>query len=250
MLLVIRHVEGSNEEKMINKTQLDICKAEEREIVHRDYIAHCLRWTHILKNADVGETILDIGCGDAPLAMTFYSNKFKPSLYVGVDIRKSVIEKNQQKKFNFDTKFLCLNVLDQFDSIPDEKYSILACLEMIEHIEAIAAHELLKKLAARIQPGAILYVSTPCYNQKDKAANHVHEFTFKELRDILDELFVIESVNGTFISQKDFYEVASFDHVKVFEELKRYYDSNLCSILLAPLYPHRSRNCIWTLRKK
>ena len=125
----------------INKPQLNIPLAEERQIVHRDYIAHCLRWTHILKNAKIGETILDIGCGDAQLAMTFYTNKFKPKLYVGVDIRKSVVNQNIDKKFNFNCKFLCLNILEQFDAIPDERFSILTCLEVIEHVERIGRHQ-------------------------------------------------------------------------------------------------------------
>lgn len=234
----------------INKTQLDIPKAEERQIVHRDYLAHCLRWTHILKNASVGETILDIGCGDAQLAMTFYTNKFKPNLYVGIDIRDSIINKNKEKKFNFECRFLCLNILEHFDMIPDEKYSILACLEVIEHVGRIEGINILKNLATRIQPGAVAYVSTPCYNGKDKANNHIYEFTYQELRTILEEFFIIESVNGTFISQKDFYQAASEEHIRTFNEMRRYYDSNLCAIFFAPLYPEISRNCIWTLRKK
>ena len=87
--------------EIIDKTQLNIPLAEERQIFHRDYIAHCLRWTHILRNANIGEIILDIGCGDAQLAMTFYTNRFKPTLYVGVDIRNSIINENKDKKFNF-----------------------------------------------------------------------------------------------------------------------------------------------------
>ena len=35
--------------KAIDKTFLSIDQAETRGFLHRDYIAHCLRWTHVVK---------------------------------------------------------------------------------------------------------------------------------------------------------------------------------------------------------
>jgi hypothetical protein len=35
--------------KSIDNTHLSIDQAEERGFIHRDYIAHCLRWTHVAK---------------------------------------------------------------------------------------------------------------------------------------------------------------------------------------------------------
>ena len=35
--------------KEIDNTHLSIDQAEERGFIHRDYIAHCLRWTHVAK---------------------------------------------------------------------------------------------------------------------------------------------------------------------------------------------------------
>ena len=54
--------------KEIDNTHLSIDQAEERGFIHRDYIAHCLRWTHVakylhLKSRYKKASILDIGCG-------------------------------------------------------------------------------------------------------------------------------------------------------------------------------------------
>ena len=234
----------------INKTQLHLDRAEERQIVHRDYLAHCLRWSHIVRNAKMGETILDLGCADAPLAMMFYVNKFKPKKYVGVDIRPAVITQNQTKIFNFECNFLCLNLLEQFDQVPHDDYSIITCLEVIEHVERDEAVKLLKNIVSTmLRNESTLYLSTPCFNG-EKAANHVYEWTYQELKELLESLFQVVAVHGTFCSQRDVKPVFNEHEAWVFDQLHAYYDSNLLSILLAPLHPDRARNCLWTLRRK
>ena len=35
----------------------------------------------------------------------------------------------------------------------------------------------------------------------------------------------------------------------MFEELGKYYDTNLMSVLMAPMFPEQSRNCLWVLRR-
>lgn len=48
--------------KKYNTTDLDPTTSFERHVFHRDQFAHYLRWTHILKEAKIGETIVDFGC--------------------------------------------------------------------------------------------------------------------------------------------------------------------------------------------
>ena len=77
--------------KTIDKTFLSIDNAEDRGFIHRDYIAHCLRWTHVIKRLYERKTyqtarILDVGCGrELPFAKTLYSSKLAPAIYLGVD---------------------------------------------------------------------------------------------------------------------------------------------------------------------
>jgi hypothetical protein len=57
------------------------------------------------------------------------------------------------------------------------------------------------------------------------------------------ECFDIERVYGTFASQKDILPKMTINECAMFERLKDYYDSNLLSVLFAPLHPEASRNC-------
>ena len=61
--------------KAYNTTDLRPDQAFERHVFHRDQFAHYLRWTHILKEAKIGESIVDFGCGAANLLEVLYRNK-------------------------------------------------------------------------------------------------------------------------------------------------------------------------------
>ena len=80
--------------RTIDKTHLSIDQAEDRGFLHRDYIAHCLRWSHIVKHLQQKKRykkarILDIGCGkEMPLIKTLYTMKMTPKEYIAIDINK------------------------------------------------------------------------------------------------------------------------------------------------------------------
>lgn len=246
-----------NTKERINKTHLPIGIAEERQIIHRDYIAHCLRWSHTIRNSKVGETVLDLGCADAPLGMAYYTNKYKPKAYVGVDIRKSILEKAAKnlEKAKFKKEFICCNMITEFNKIPKKKYSIITSFEMIEHIEGHHVEPLLKNIKDLMGPKTMFFLSTPCYDGKHQAGNHVKEWYYQELKDLLQKHFRIEEHYGTFMSQKDLKRALKDNQpyadlaMELFGPLHDYYDSNMLSVIYAPLFPAYSRNCIWKLRK-
>ena len=64
--------------KTYNCTQLTPQQEFGRHIYHRDQFAHYLRWSHVLKNAKIGQTILDFGCGSGEMLELFYRNKYRP----------------------------------------------------------------------------------------------------------------------------------------------------------------------------
>lgn len=82
--------------KVYNTTDLRPDQAFERHVFHRDQFAHYLRWTHILKEAKIGESIVDFGCGAANLLEVLYRNKFKQKEYIGIDIREKQSTKLQR----------------------------------------------------------------------------------------------------------------------------------------------------------
>lgn len=236
-----------------NTTQLYIDRAMERGIVHRDYIAHCLRWTHVLRHAHMGQRILDVGCGiNTPLAWTMYTNKFKPEIYVGLDYRNNF--ETKPDAFNFP-----IDLIGNFDVTSDVlwdklatkhpyKFEIVTCFEVLEHMPKYDGELLLQNLSINSN-GATVFLSTPVFNGS-KAANHIHEWEYLELWRSLDPIFHIDAVYGTFASQVEILSKLTVEQRKVFDELRPYYDSNLLSILFAPMHPEHSRNCIWRLRSK
>src|SRR5690606_17526865 len=87
--------------KSIDNTHLSIDTAENRILIHRDYISHCIRWSHVIKfllqkHVYKSIRVLDIGCGiDAPLARMMLSNRVAPVEYIGIDY-------NHRSKFNLE----------------------------------------------------------------------------------------------------------------------------------------------------
>ena len=81
--------------KSIDNTHLSIDTAENRILIHRDYIAHVFRWTYVAR--ELGRNymykkavVLDIGCGvDLPLARMLYSNRYIVDNYIGLEYNKS-----------------------------------------------------------------------------------------------------------------------------------------------------------------
>lgn len=234
-----------------NKTHLPIDTAEERMIVHRDYIAHCLRWSHVMKHAKIGQTILDLGAADFPLAMAFYTNKYRPARFVGVEIREAMLAKAKERlaKAPFPIDFVQADLCRDFDRIPRLDYDIITSFEFVEHIPGEQVEPFLLNVKRYMGIETVFFLSTPAYDGKNMAENHIKEWYYQELRDLLSKHFLIERVFGTFINQSAVKAVAPEAVVHVFEQLREYYDSNYLSTIFAPLYPEHARNCIWRLRR-
>jgi 2-polyprenyl-3-methyl-5-hydroxy-6-metoxy-1,4-benzoquinol methylase len=234
-----------------NKTHLPIDVAEDRMIQHRDYIAHCLRWSHVLKFAKMGQTILDLGAADFPLCMAFYTNKYRPARFVGVEIRDAMLEKAKLKlaKAPFPIDYIQADLCKQFDLIPGLDYDIITSFEFIEHIPGGDVEPFLVNVKSKMSLETLFFLSTPCYDGKNMAENHIKEWYFVELKELLEKHFIIEKVYGTFINQSAVKAMATPPVLEIFEKLRDYYDSNYLATVFAPLYPEHARNCIWRLRR-
>lgn len=237
--------------KSIDNTHLSIDQAEERGFLHRDYIAHCLRWTHVVKFITQGKRyetarILDIGCGvDVPLAKLLYSSRLIVDNYIGVDY-------NDAHKFKlgaFHTgKFPCHaygnvdfandeHVSIQEKPVSDDSYdglthllevcgdihdlpNVIVCFEMLEHIEPEHVRRVLTKVLAIMQASKaqgndpVFFMSTPNYDENvGAAANHVNEMKHTALGVLIESLgFEISENYGTFASQKDVRDLFCADY--------------------------------------
>lgn len=251
-----------NPNRKIDKTSLSIDIAEDRQIVHRDYIAHCLRWSHIIKYLLKRGTyrsagVLDIGCGrETPLLKTMYTNKIMPKTYLGVDpnpIPNHPIHDAIRKIRDFylyeEANYLELD-LEKTPLVGSA--NVIVCLEVLEHVQPSMAFDMLVKIRDDMHPLGQAFISTPCWNRTACAANHINEITYDALGAMMEDIgFRIESMNGTFASQRDYLDefIIRYKCPELFTELHEYYDSNLLSVIFAPLFPSLSRNCIWRVTK-
>lgn len=254
--------------KEIDNTMLSVDQAEERGFIHRDYIAHCLRWTHVAKYLQRSGTyqtvnLLDIGCGkEVPLAKLMYSSRMNPTtgVYVGVDYNKLAYpEMFHTNKFPLHLLPQCI-FPDNFEAVKKlrEKeigkelpnlYDVIVCFEVAEHVEPAQTLKLLKGIKEHLAPGGIAFMSTPCYDDSVGAAgNHVNEMSHTAFGAMIEYAGIsVDNVYGTFASIRDYKYGMSKEQDVVFNQLREYYDTNYLATIFAPLFPKHSRNCLWEL---
>lgn len=243
--------------KAIDNTHLSIDQAEERGFLHRDYIAHCLRWTHVVKWVGTSmryktARILDVGCGkEMPLAKLLHSSKMAPAYYAGVDVNALTTPeqfRNAKWKPNqlFSKTDVCNLTPADFEALPN----VIVCFEVVEHVEPEHVRRMLSTFAELLEPEGRLFISTPAWDPHVGAAgNHVNEMLYEAFGATLEDAgFRIEGHWGTFASMKDYKDDLTQAEREVWDKLRDYYDTNYLATILAPLYPHRSRNVLWQLK--
>lgn len=250
--------------KPYNTTDLDPQTAFERHIFHRDQFAHYLRWTHVLKEAKIGDTIVDFGCGSGNLLEVLYRNRFKPSWYVGLDIRESALVRAREKfkACKFPVQFLEVDLVHPTVDLSVLGADRVVSFEVLEHVGKQNAPAFLQHLKSCGSPEATYYLSTPNYDEQVGAAgNHTYdsgdgsgmqpqELAHKELEALLEEAgFQVVKKFGTFASQRDYKATLNEWQRQMYDALAEYYDTNLIANLMAPVVPaEQARNCLWVLK--
>lgn len=247
--------------KEIDKTFLSIDNAEQRGFLHRDYIAHCFRWSHVVKQIAKGQrfktaSILDLGCGkEAPLLKTLYTSKMAPHEYVGVDfgpinmsdcVCKAMDKCGKAHLIpNYDISISNLT----YHLLPGVVFDIITSFEVLEHMTPQKVLGTLKNIVMLSDNETDIFISTPNFNGK-AAANHHNEMTQEFLTELFEAFgFEIVKQYGTFASQSDYKDKLYADgYGKLFEQLSEYYDSNVLAVIFAPLYPAYSRNVLHHIR--
>lgn len=240
-------------DRRFDKTQLK--STSHGFTVHRDYAAHFFRWGFAFKRIRYQKTrVLDLGCGqECPLARVLsFRLAAVPALWLGVDLNKI------QKPF----KSGWARVMDEFSFIDRheelieeygaESFDLVTCFEMIEHMHPDDGLKLLRNAAGLTSTSGEMLLSTPVYNGKKMAANHLHEYGIDELKELIEKsgVWTIAKRFGTFASWNDVKKVMSPAERSLYETLHEYYDHEVLSCFLSPKYPDASRNNVWVLQKK
>ena len=161
----------------------------------------------------------------------FYRNRYAPGRYLGLDIRKQTIE-NNANEFSHPAEFVCVDLTGEFNYGQD--WDIITSFETTEHVSRTRVPKFLDNIKKHCGENTMVLLSTPCFDEKvGAAANHTYdgndgfgirrqELTKEELRELLNERFIIEKVYGTFASQRDYKEHMNEHQKWIFNELKEY----------------------------
>jgi 2-polyprenyl-3-methyl-5-hydroxy-6-metoxy-1,4-benzoquinol methylase len=258
-----------------NRTHLSVETAMQRVQLHRDYIAHAARYSHVVGkhllstktrklNEGNGPTVLDIGCGpELQLLNSMHCNRVKCAEYVGLEAADKFKTRGTERLENTvlsgksnSLKGVELHARADFlthDFGEDKTFDTIVCLEVIEHVQPWQARAFLERSRDLMHDDSVFWVSTPCYDEKTGAAdNHPNEMTYEALGALMEDLgYEVEEVYGTFASQKDYkHLIGTVIPKDFFDKLSAYYDTTLVSNMLAPVVgAHLSRNALWKLKK-
>jgi 2-polyprenyl-3-methyl-5-hydroxy-6-metoxy-1,4-benzoquinol methylase len=247
-------------EQVYDKTQLHMLQGMNLMRIHRDYLAHAIRYEFLIqriKQSGPEAMVLDIGCGDVPLMRAMRSSMLRPRFYLGVDVRPRMIEKvttyyrDHKVHFPFDVRYMDFTEADP--KLLGLKWTQVVCLEVIEHMPRGRGEMLLQNIKSALSQGGTGYISTPCFDGSRKAQHHRYEWDRSELENALIQLgFKIENVWGTFGNVHDLKRVLTPEEKAVWNGLSQanggYYGSIALSLIFSPLHPEAARNCVWEVQ--
>jgi hypothetical protein len=251
----------ANPDRLLDGTSLSMDFANERILIHRDWMAHVYRWTHICKwlmqkHRYQGASIIDVGCGvHQPFPRMMYTNRMTGCQYLGIDYNPVEFHPVVAKMHS--TGAVQCSLMDETDcglvdpaDLPWGLGDVGICLEVLEHMQPWILRRMLLNWKRMFNEGATLFVSTPVFNGS-AAANHINEMGRLTLGQLFEfHGFTVEASYGTFASLSELIPVMSAADRSYLDRIRDYYDSNALSVMMAPLYPQGSRNVLWRIRNK
>lgn len=250
----------SRDDRDYDTTQLH--EAGHGRTLHRDYSAHFFRWSFARRYISAKDNVLEVGCGeDKPLSKILTGvAAAHVNHYTGVDLNKLKPSNNQRLEFLGE-----FNFVERYKELlkkRPEGWDVLVNYEVIEHMKVEHGAKLLKAMFMCTKPGGTLLLSTPVYDGKRHAANHIHEYTVPELQQAIERAgYVVERRFGTFMDIKHIGKQTPSKFklqdpsalrsaiVMVKDALSEYFDNDAISNIFGPLYPDHARNNLWICRR-
>ena len=225
--------------------------------LHRDYSAHFFRWSFARRFIKPSDHVLEVGCGeDRPLSKILTGGAAPHvNTYVGVDINK--LKESGSQRLTFLGEFNFVERWKEVLKLRPHGFDVVVHLEVIEHMKVEHGAKMLKACWNVLRPGGVMLMSTPCYDGKRHAANHIHEYTVPELQKATEKAgFKVERRFGTFMDIKYIGKGYEYDGpiegaIKVVRDmLAAYFDNDAVSNIFGPLYPDHARNNLWVCKKE
>lgn len=150
------------------------------------YLLRKLNILQLLKKHDDIKTFLDVGCGAGELACTLAERGIKG---VAVDFSKDAIKvaTGLRKKRNIPKTNLQFK-LGGFENISNEKYDLVSCLEVLEHIKD--DKEFLSRLVSHSKKYVLISVPAKqkLYDSSDESVGHFRRYSKPDLIKLLNDV--------------------------------------------------------------
>ena len=178
---------------------------------------HMHRYNEALLHINPDDIVLDIACGTG-FGTDIIAGKTK-GMVTGGDIAEEAINecKSRWQKSNLEFKVLDGTRLD----FPDQYFNKIVSFETLEHTGKY--QEMTAEFARVLKPGGLLILSTP--NREVSSPDgiiinpyHIQEFTYEELKDILETSFSQVELSGQRYIRYDKKSI-SFRFGRFFEKL-------------------------------
>lgn len=245
--------EVARDQRDYDTTQLH--EAGHGRTLHRDYSAHFFRWSFARRFIKATDHVLEVGCGeDKPLSKILTGGAAAHvNTYVGVDMNKLKSSASQRLtflgEFNFVERWKELQAVARSNGAK-AGFDVIVHYEVIEHMKVQHGATMLKAMHTLLRPGGVMLMSTPCYDGKRHAANHIHEYTVPELQKATEKAgFVVERRFGTFMDIKHIKKDPRQGVAAIAEALSEYFDNDAISNIFGPLFPDQARNNLWVCRR-
>lgn len=225
------------------------------ETVHRDYLAHVLRWGFAMRLIRDGDVVVDVGCGpDAALEKTLVKFPHPPipkKLYA-IDLVHFKPPFNERAH----EWIVWMPGTNIFDAVIPEygDVDLVVCLEVIEHMPLERGRRLLEWIYGALKDDGRCLLSTPVHDGRHMPKNHVHEYTIPELWNLIDKanLQVVKRW-GAFMNVNDARKCLAERYPgaeKIYDDLSEYYSNEVMSVLFSPLFADAARNNVWMIKKR
>lgn len=241
-------------DRQYDKTQLR--EKSHGQNLHRDYSAHFFRWSFAARYIKPTSNVLEVGCGqDKPLSKILLLGQYRGcATYVGVDLNK--IGDSHKTDTHFVGEFNFVERQPEVMAYVPQGYDNVVSMEVIEHMTKPLGMKFLAGIYASLRPGGQAILSTPAYDGRRMAKNHIHEWYLDELAQALEETgFEITRRFGTFMDIRHIGKAqtgnTTLDNAIpiVRDALAEYFDNDAISNIFGPLYPDHARNNLWIVTR-
>lgn len=223
--------------------------------LHRDYSAHFFRWSFARRFIGATDSVLEVGCGqDKPLSKILCGGAAaRVGKYVGVDLNK--LKPSNSQRLTFLGEFNFIERWKELLKLQPGGYDVLVTFEVVEHMHSRFMAPFMKAAFQCLKPGGVMLLSTPVYDGKRMAANHINEMDVPTLQKYVTKAgFTVERRFGTFMDIKHIGKVdptgcSKAAVAEVRKALMEYFDNDAISNIFGPLHEDHARNNLWVCRR-